>query len=70
MLEIKGRENVKDQIQGSEIGVEYEADDAAGKVVTGQNFRLWPLHLIESRRWKFRSVYLMIRKKLKERSVH
>ena len=43
VLEIKGRENVKDQIQGSEIGVEYEADDAAGKLLREQNFWLWPV---------------------------
>ena len=34
---------MKDQIQGSEIGVEYEADDAAGKLLREQNFWLWPV---------------------------
>ena len=57
VLEIKGRENVKDQIQGSEIGVEYEVS-CYGSRISGCG----RLHLIESRRWKFRSVYLMIRK--------
>lgn len=53
---------MKDQIQGSEIGVEYEADDAAGKLLRSRISGCGRLHLIESRRWKFRSVYLMIRK--------